>query len=105
MPHKVQRQNTPFLEQYRKKHKIFSQFNYWSEHTYLKKTITNQENELCSISERLVIFTVEWQVLRLHEITSNAAETKFIIYEQLKQFNILNPTGHVMHQQFNIQQL
>jgi len=27
------------------------------------------------------------------------------IVEQVKSFNLLNPTGYMMHQQFNIQQL
>ena len=28
-----------------------------------------------------------------------------LLYVQMQQVNLLKPTGHVMHQQFNIQQL
>jgi hypothetical protein len=52
------------------------------ENIYLKKT-ANQENELCNISEGLIIFTVERQVLSPYEITRNAATTEYIMYEQL----------------------
>ena len=40
-----------------------------------------------------------------NESTLIATSQYMVPYNLLIRFNLLNPTGHLMHQQFNIQQL
>ena len=40
-----------------------------------------------------------------HKITTSIWLSEKYKHNSLHFFNLLNPTGHVMHQQFNIQQL
>ena len=43
----------------------------------------------------------------MYSIRGIKSNIKYILYTQRcnRKFNLLEPTGHVMHQQFNIQQL
>ena len=41
----------------------------------------------------------------IHESSSTSLEDTWPLFLKKASFNLLNPTGHVTHQQFNIQQL
>ena len=77
--------------------------------------IPNSHNLHSTVTEKLrkytdwkEDFTRIWQLKMVYIISSVLSTTGNIpnkLHGSLKLLNLLKPTGHVMHQQFNIQQL